>query len=144
MKCHQLIHELDFVVDACGLLGLFHTRTEPDARIHMRRPARRDPVANTHNSVPLISRDRRCCGKSVMMHGGYTPRLAWQKVSGVVRELRPARRRQILRIRGGRRILRLADELEEDLKNCGSVDYDQQFFLSARTAAAGVGRGRTG
>jgi hypothetical protein len=34
--------------------------------------------------------------------------------------------------------------LEENLKNRGSVDDDQRCFLSARTAAAGAGCGRTG
>ena len=34
--------------------------------------------------------------------------------------------------------------LEENLKNRGSVDDDQRLFLSARTAAAGAGCGRTG
>ena len=34
--------------------------------------------------------------------------------------------------------------LEKNLKNRGSVDDDQRRFLSARTAAAGAGRGRTG
>jgi len=34
--------------------------------------------------------------------------------------------------------------LEENLENRGGVDDDQQLFLSARTAAAGAGRGRTG
>jgi len=38
---------------------------------------------------------------------------------------------------GGRR-------LEQDLKQSGSVDDDQRPFLSARTAAAGAGCGRTG
>src|ERR1700683_4882052 len=38
---------------------------------------------------------------------------------------------------GGRR-------LEQDLKHRGSVDDDQRLFLSARTAAAGAGGGRTG
>ncbi len=34
--------------------------------------------------------------------------------------------------------------LQENLKNCGSIDNDQRLFLSARTAAAGAGCGRTG
>ncbi len=34
--------------------------------------------------------------------------------------------------------------LEQDFKNRRSVDDDQRLFLSARTAAAGDGRGRTG
>ena len=34
--------------------------------------------------------------------------------------------------------------LEKNLKNRGSVDNNQRLCLSARTAAAGAGRGRTG
>jgi hypothetical protein len=34
--------------------------------------------------------------------------------------------------------------LEKDLKHGGGVDDDQRLFLSARTAADGAGRGRTG
>ena len=34
--------------------------------------------------------------------------------------------------------------LEENLENRGSVNDNQRLFLSARTAAAGAGRGRTG
>jgi hypothetical protein len=33
--------------------------------------------------------------------------------------------------------------LQENLQDCGSVYDNQRFFLSARTAAAGAGRGRT-
>jgi hypothetical protein len=33
--------------------------------------------------------------------------------------------------------------LGKDFKNCLSGHHDQRFFLSARTAAAGAGRGRT-
>lgn len=34
--------------------------------------------------------------------------------------------------------------LEENLKKRGSVNNNQRLFLSARTATAGAGRGRTG
>ena len=34
--------------------------------------------------------------------------------------------------------------LEENLKDRGSIDNDQRFFLSARTAAVGAGCGLTG
>ena len=34
--------------------------------------------------------------------------------------------------------------LQQNFKQCGGVDNDQRLFLSARTAAAGATRGRTG
>jgi hypothetical protein len=34
--------------------------------------------------------------------------------------------------------------LKKNLQDCGSVYDNQRLFLSARTAAAGAGRGRTG
>ncbi len=60
---------------------------------------------------------------------------------------------QVDEMRGVQRLVGGKDEaahtrscgrLEEDLKNRGSIDDDQRLFLSARTAAAGAGRGRTG
>jgi hypothetical protein len=60
---------------------------------------------------------------------------------------------QVDEVRGMQRLVGGKDEaahtrsfgrLEKNLKDRGSVDDDQRLFLSARTAAAGAGRGRTG